>query len=100
MRRSKDTLALHITGAMVFQSTIPVSFGMVFTDWRMSAEYVPAFLQAALALIPSILLGTMIYMKKLTAQALVLAGLWYVVWAILVFPLDIEAWVRRMGWFA
>ena len=61
----------------------------------------PAFLQAALALIAgAILLGTMIYMKKLTAQALVLAGLWYVVWAILVFPLDIEAWVRRIGWFA
>ena len=37
----------------------------------------------------------MIYMKKLTAQALVLAGIWYVVWAILVFPLDIEAWVRK-----
>ncbi len=101
VRRSKDTLALgNITGAMVFQSTIPVSFGMVFTDWRMSAEYVPAFLQAALALIAGgILLGTMIYMKKLTAQALVLSGLWYVVWAILVFPLDIEAWVRKMGWF-
>jgi cation:H+ antiporter len=102
VRRSKDTLALgNITGAMVFQSTIPVSFGMVFTDWRMSPEYVPAFLQAALALIAgAILLGTMIYMKKLSAQALVLSGIWYVVWAILVFPLDIESWVRKMGWFA
>jgi len=86
---------------MVFQSTIPVSFGMVFTEWRMSAEYVPAFLQAALALVAGgILLGSMIYMKKLTAQALVLSGLWYVVWVILVFPLDIEAWVRRLGWFS
>ena len=101
VRRSKDTLALgNITGAMVFQSTIPVSFGMVFTDWRMSAEYVPAFLQAALALIAgAILLGTMIYMKKLTAQALVLSGVWYVVWVILVFPLNLENWVRQMGWF-
>jgi cation:H+ antiporter len=33
---SKDTLALgNITGAMVFQSTFPVSIGLVFTDWRL-----------------------------------------------------------------
>ncbi|HST04890.1 MAG TPA: hypothetical protein VLQ48_09160, partial [Chloroflexia bacterium] len=96
VRRSKDTLALgNITGAMVFQSTIPVSFGMVFTDWRMSPEYVPAFLQAALALVAAaVLFGTMIYMKKLTARALVFAGIWYLVWIILVFPLNIEDWVR------
>jgi cation:H+ antiporter len=102
VRRSRDTLALgNITGAMVFQSTIPVSFGMVFTEWRMTPEYVPAFLQAALALIAAaVLFGTMLYMKKLTAQALALSGVWYVVWIILVFPLDIEGWVRQMGWFS
>ncbi len=34
--RSKDTLALgNITGAMVFQSSIPVSIGLVFTEWSM-----------------------------------------------------------------
>ena len=35
--RSKDTLALgNITGAMVFQSSIPVSIGLVFTAWSLS----------------------------------------------------------------
>lgn len=35
-RSGKDTLALgNITGAMVFQSCIPVAFGMAFTDWRL-----------------------------------------------------------------
>ncbi len=34
IREAKDSLALgNITGAMVFQSTIPVAFGLAFTDW-------------------------------------------------------------------
>jgi cation:H+ antiporter len=34
VRDGKDALALgNITGAMVFQSTIPVAFGLAFTDW-------------------------------------------------------------------
>jgi cation:H+ antiporter len=34
VRDGKDTLALgNITGAMVFQSMIPISFGLVFTEW-------------------------------------------------------------------
>ena len=36
MGRKKDTLALgNITGAMVFQSMIPVAVGLIFTDWRL-----------------------------------------------------------------
>lgn len=32
--RGKDSLAVgNVSGAMVFQSTIPVSFGIVFTEW-------------------------------------------------------------------
>lgn len=34
VREGKDALALgNITGAMVFQSTIPVAFGLAFTEW-------------------------------------------------------------------
>jgi cation:H+ antiporter len=34
VRDGKDTLALgNITGAMVFQSTIPIAFGLAFTEW-------------------------------------------------------------------
>jgi cation:H+ antiporter len=37
VREGKDSLALgNITGAMVFQSTIPVGIGLVFTDWALS----------------------------------------------------------------
>lgn len=102
VRRSKDTLALgNITGAMVFQSTLPVSFGMVFTEWRITPEYAPAFAQAAIAIIAALILfGTMVIQKRLTATALMLAGLWYVVWIILVFPLELAKNVARLGWFS
>jgi cation:H+ antiporter len=34
VREGKDSLALgNITGAMVFQSTLPVAVGLVFTQW-------------------------------------------------------------------
>jgi cation:H+ antiporter len=36
VREGKDSLALgNITGAMVFQSMIPVAFGLAFTDWEL-----------------------------------------------------------------
>ena len=36
IREGKDSLALgNITGAMVFQSMLPVAFGLAFTDWEL-----------------------------------------------------------------
>ena len=41
VREGKDSLALgNITGAMVFQSTIPVGIGLLFTDWELSGNAV------------------------------------------------------------
>ena len=37
VREGKDSLALgNITGAMVFQSTIPIAFGLALTDWDLN----------------------------------------------------------------
>ena len=37
VRADKDVLALgNITGAMVFQSTIPVTLGLIFTPWKLN----------------------------------------------------------------
>jgi len=48
VRQGKDTLAMgNISGAMVFQSCIPVSVGVVFTDWKLTEE---ALVSAAIAL--------------------------------------------------
>jgi cation:H+ antiporter len=39
VREGKDALALgNITGAMVFQSTIPVGIGLVFTEWDLAGN--------------------------------------------------------------
>jgi len=47
IRQDKDTLALgNITGAMVFQTMPLVAFGMVFTDWRLTAPSLAAMLAA------------------------------------------------------
>ncbi len=96
VRRSKDTLALgNVTGAMVFQSTIPVSFGMVFTEWHASPQYVAAFAQAGLAIIAAgLLFLAIVVQKRLTARALVFSGVWYIVWLVLVFPVGLEKLVQ------
>ena len=39
VREGKDALALgNISGAMVFQSTIPIGIGLLFTDWHLSGN--------------------------------------------------------------
>jgi cation:H+ antiporter len=55
MRRGKDVLAVgNITGAMAFQSTIPVTLGLLLTDWDLNryaiAAGVAGIAGAALAL--------------------------------------------------
>jgi cation:H+ antiporter len=45
--RSKDTLGFgNITGAMVFQSSIPVSIGLLFTSWRLEPINIASILIA------------------------------------------------------
>ncbi len=76
IRSGKDALALgNITGAMVFQSTFPVSVGLVLTDWRLSG--VP-LVSALLALgAGGLLLAWTLLMKKVAWWMLLLGGLWY-----------------------
>jgi cation:H+ antiporter len=55
IRESKDTLAVgNVTGAMAFQSTVPVAFGLAVTQWHLDkfavAAGVLALLGGALAL--------------------------------------------------
>jgi cation:H+ antiporter len=43
IRESKDDLAIgNITGAMAFQSTVPVALGLVFTNWNLDAAAIAA----------------------------------------------------------
>lgn len=60
--KKKDTLAVgNIAGAMVFQSTIPVSFGIVFTKWDISGL---AFVSGVFAIIAGFLVLTVSYINR------------------------------------
>jgi cation:H+ antiporter len=86
IRQRKDTLALgNITGAMVFQSTFPVSIGLVFTSWQLTGD---ALVAGLLALVS----GTVFYLTlrirhTLTWWSLGGAGSVYFVYLIYVFAI-------------
>jgi cation:H+ antiporter len=58
IRKGKDTLALgNVTGAMVFQALLPVSVGLAFTPWDLSAAPLAA---AVAALTGTVLAGVVL----------------------------------------
>ncbi len=70
--KGRDTLALgNVTGAMVFQSTFPVSLGLIFTDWSISGF---ALLSAGLALLSSFIVIADMHIRKRLSPFTVLAG--------------------------
>jgi cation:H+ antiporter len=76
VRDAKDTLAFgNISGAMVFQSTIPVTLGLLFTKWQLNSLNVFA---VGLALTS----GAMLYMllrgkRPIRAPYLLTGGVMY-----------------------
>jgi cation:H+ antiporter len=83
--RGKDTLAVgNISGAMIFQSTFPVSLGLIFLDWRFSPRD-PALVGAVFGLIGALLLMINMRVKgKASAIVMTPCGLLYVIYIILV----------------
>jgi cation:H+ antiporter len=81
MRDGKDTLALgNVTGAMMFQSTVPVGFGVLFTPWNLA----PLDLFAVVLALAS---GGLVYLTlrlsgKLRAGRLMLGGLFYLAFVV------------------
>jgi cation:H+ antiporter len=81
VRQGKDTLALgNITGAMVFQSTFPVSIGLIFTSWELTRT---GLVSGLLALVS----GTVFYLQlrirhKLTWFTLCGAGSMYAIYLV------------------
>jgi len=60
--RGKDSLAVgNVSGAMVFQSTIPVSFGIVFTEWNITGL---AFTSGVFAIMSSFLVLIFSYINR------------------------------------
>jgi cation:H+ antiporter len=77
VRQRKDTLAMgNITGAMVFQSCIPVSIGLIFTSWDLTQ---PALVAAGIALLSTALVYLSITRRgSLSPNVLARAGFFYV----------------------
>lgn len=80
--KGKDSLAVgNITGAMVFQSTFPVSVGLLFTEWQVTGM---ALLSAIFALLSAaIMLAVVTIKKKIPASVMLLGGLFYLIYVVL-----------------
>jgi cation:H+ antiporter len=88
IRAKKDTFAIgNITGAMVFQSCIPVTIGIVLTGWHLDLSSRVGYLQAAaigIALLSGIILYKESSHKEIKMSGLMIGGLLYVLYIILV----------------
>ncbi len=77
-RERKDTLALgNITGALVFQSCLPVAIGVAFTPWKLEHE---TLLSAGLALLSATIVYCVLRVTgRIPASVLLLGGVLYAV---------------------
>ena len=82
-RNGKDTLALgNITGAMVFQSTIPLAFGLAFTAWDLDSY---SILACVLALAGALLaIFELQIRRRFVGRAIVAWGGLYATFAVVV----------------
>ena len=82
--RGKDTLALgDITGAIVFQSSVPVSIGLMFTNWTLWWINIASMLFAIAAIL--LIYFEMRTYKSLSYKSLMLSGAFYIVYIALIF---------------
>ncbi|MEI7743276.1 MAG: hypothetical protein WCK58_05950, partial [Chloroflexota bacterium] len=88
VRQGKDTLAMgNITGAMVFQSAIPVVVALVLApaEWHIAPGTTIAFLSAGIAFIAvAAVFGPMWRRARLDGKALLVGGILYLLYLALV----------------
>jgi cation:H+ antiporter len=87
VREGKDSLALgNITGAMVFQSTIPVGIGLIFTDWALSTN---AAISVVLGLVGGFLAYEMLHRRDRFAFPAVIT--WFTLYVAYIIVVVISA---------
>ena len=75
IRQGKDTLAMsNVTGAMVFQSSVPVAVGVAFTDWNLSG---PGLVSGLLAMSSAAIALLVLMSRKSLSTPAMIAGLLY-----------------------
>lgn len=79
--KGRDTLAMgNITGAMVFQSTFPVSVGLLFTEWKITGM---ALFSAVIAIVSALsVLCVILITKRISPFAVLFGGILYLVYAL------------------
>lgn len=84
IRQKKDTLALgNISGALVFQSTFPVSIGLLFTTWHVNS--ILSYATFIFCLINALIILIALKLNKLNYKTFLLCGIAYLVYLIMVF---------------
>jgi cation:H+ antiporter len=80
--RGKDTLALgNITGAMVFQSSFPVSIGLLFTEWALEPINIASMVIALVA--ASWIYYSVKVKKRVEYRTLLASGSLYILYIIM-----------------
>ena len=81
--KGRDPLALgNITGAMVFQSTFPVSLGLLSTEWNITGL---ALVSAIMAIsISIIILINLLITKRLSPLILLIGAVFYITYTVLI----------------
>ena len=80
IRQGKDHLALaNITGAMVFQSCIPVALGLVYSPWHLTN---PELLAGSIALASALILYVNLRDSELGTPTLMIGGAAYAIFLI------------------
>jgi len=90
--RDKDTLAIgNITGAMAFQSTVPVTLGILFTSWNLSLTWGTTGFLNALSTVLALVGGGILYIRARSAGEtdmnplpFLIGGLLYVLFIVVV----------------
>jgi len=82
--KNKDTLAIsNVTGAMVFQSAIPVSVGLIFTNWRLGkTELLNILFSLSMAMITYIIVKIK---GRLPSWVLMCGGVFYLIYIFRIF---------------
>lgn len=82
IRQKKDTLAVgNISGALVFQSTFPVTIGLLFTSWKITSLI--SYLTFIICLINAAIVLIALKKKKLTYKTFLVCGIAYLVYLFL-----------------
>lgn len=83
IRGKKDTLAVgNVSGALVFQSTFPVSIGLLFTSWQITQPI--SYFIFGFCLVNAIIVLTAIKRNKLNYKVFLACGSFYLVYLILI----------------